>query len=250
MKYNKSLSPVFITLIILLVSQNVICQNQEEVTKNYKNTLKINLTNPMIFSDRSLIFGYERTIGNYQSFSVNFGRFILPEIFDINTDSLKSINHSNKTKGISLSGDYRFYIAKLNKFNSPRGVYIGPYASYNYYMRESQLESNSGQLNYNFKFQVATIGFQLGYQFVFWNRVSLDLLLFGPGVSAYSIKTELGSSLDPDQAEDVYKKINEKLQEKIPGYNLAVNSGDFEKSGTIKTTSLGYRYVIMLGFRF
>jgi hypothetical protein len=48
----------------------------------------------------------------------------------------------------------------------------------------------------------------------------------------------------------LFQKINEKLQEKIPGYNLALQPGSFEKTGSLNTTSFGYRYVIILGIRF
>ena len=40
--------------------------------KNLKNTIRINLTNPMIFGTDCYMFGYERTIGNHQSFSCKY----------------------------------------------------------------------------------------------------------------------------------------------------------------------------------
>jgi hypothetical protein len=133
-------------------------------------------------------------------------------------------------------------------------LYIGPYFAFNSFKRNFEFDVNTeaftGQLNADFKFMVATGGFQLGYQFVFWDRVSLDMILFGPGVSFYKLKAGLSTSLDPDQEAELFKKINDKLSEKIPGYSLAINSGEFEKSGSVKTTSAGYRYIVMLGFRF
>ena len=90
----------------------------------------------------------------------------------------------------------------------------------------------------------------MGYQFVFWNRVSLDMLLFGPGLAAYTLKTNLDTTLDPDQESELFQKINDALGEKIPGYDLVLHPGSFERTGSFKTTSLGYRYVIMLGIRF
>jgi hypothetical protein len=254
----KTLSYIAICCIIasscaLLATQSCFCQDSIP-KKILKNTVRVNLTNPMIFGDQCLIFGYERTIGNHQSFSINVGRFSLPKLLSFNTDSIQDLQKSISNKGFSFSGDYRFYLPKLNKFNSPRGLYIGPYFSYNYYNRVYELSANTasfaGQMNLDFEFRAMVLGFQLGYQFVFWNRVTLDMILFGPGVAAYKVKTNLSTSLDPDQESELFQKINDMLQEKIPGYDLVIDSGEYTKTGSVKTTSLGYRYVVMLGVRF
>jgi len=246
----------FILLQFLIFSglQTIYGQEEKLETKNLKNSIKLNITNPMIFGTQCYMIGYERTIGNHQSFSVNIGRFSLPRIFNINTDSIKELSQATHSRGFHISGDYRFYLSKENKYNSPHGVYIGPYTTYNSYSRDISLTANTqsftGDLNANFNFRVASVGFQLGYQFVFWKRVSLDMVLFGPGVAAYKVKTELSTTLDPDQEAQVFQKINEALNEKIPGYDLALNPGSFEKTGSLRTTSAGFRYIVMLGIRF
>lgn len=240
--------------IMLFIVQSSLCQDSIPVKKNRKNTILINLTSPMIFGDDNYVLGYERTIGKHQSFSLHVGTFSLGKLININTDSIESINKDEKSYGLSLSGDYRFYLAKENKYNSPHGIYIGPYFAFNKFTRNIDLEVNTaafaGRMDADFTFRVATLGFQLGYQFVFWDRVSLDLILFGPGVSSYKTKIELSTSLDPDQESEFFTKINEKLAEKIPGYSLVIEPGTFEKTGSRNTTSLGYRYIVMLGFRF
>lgn len=208
----------------------------------------------MIFGDQCYMIGYERTIGDHQSIYGSIGRFSLPRILDINTDSLEDVSENTKSKGFHMSLDYRFYLAKENKHDSPRGVYIGPYVTYNSYQRDFTLSANTqsftGDLNANFGFRVASVGFQLGYQFVFWNRVSLDMILFGPGIAAYKIKTELDTTLDPDEESELFQKINDALEENIPGYDLVISPGTFEKTGSYKTTSLGFRYIVLLGIRF
>lgn len=208
----------------------------------------------MIFGDNNYVMGYERTIGKHQSFSVHLGTFSLGKAININTDSIKDITKDIKSRGLSFSGDYRFYLSKENKYNSPRGVYIGPYFAYNSFNRTFDIQANTasftGQMNADLLFRVTTFGFQLGYQFVFWDRVSLDMILFGPGVSFYKAKVDLDTDLDPDDESEFFTELNEKLQEKIPGYSLVVKPGSFEKSGSVNTTSLGYRYIVMLGFRF
>jgi hypothetical protein len=241
-------------LITLLCVKEVSGQDSIPVKKNLKNTVKVNITNPMIFGDKCFVVGYERTIGNHQSFSVNLGRFSLPRLFNINTDSIKDLTKDINSKGFHASGDYRFYLSKENKYNSPHGIYIGPYLTYNSYTRYFNLKATTepftGELNADLNFRVSTIGFQLGYQFIFWNRVTLDMVLFGPGIGAYKIKTNLSTTLDPDTESELFQKINEALQEKIPGYSLAINPGTFEKTGTYNTSGMGFRYVVMIGFRF
>jgi hypothetical protein len=252
--YTGTLILIFIQ--VLLFSGNAALNGQEvkPEKKNLKNSVKLNLTNPMIFGDQCYMLGYERTIGNHQSFSVNVGRFSLPRIFNVSTDSLKELSKSTSSRGFHISGDYRFYLKNENKHDAPRGVYIGPYFTYNsfkrYYTLSATTPSFTGDLNADFSFSVASVGFQLGYQFLFWNRVSLDLILFGPGLAAYKMKANIDTTLDPDTESEFFQKVNQALQEKFPGYDRVIGPGSFEKTGSRSTTSFGYRYVVLLGFRF
>jgi hypothetical protein len=229
-------------------------EKPEKEEKNLKNSVKINLTNPMIFGTNCYMIGYERTIGDHQSFTVNIGKFSLPRLISINTDSINDLTKSNKSRGFHLSGDYRFYLSKENKHNSPHGVYIGPYFTYNAYGRDFNFSYGNNQetpqITADFTFNIASVGFQMGYQFIFWNRVSLDMILFGPGIAAYKLKTNLDTNLDQEKEEELFQKINDAIKEKIPGYDLVLHPGSFEKTGSYKTTSLGFRYIVMLGIRF
>jgi len=256
MKYYKHIA--FQILLLLSFTwfsiQSVQAQDQASQKKNRKNTVMLNLTSPLIFGSNNLVLGYERTIGKHQSFSIHAGTFSIGKLFSFNTDSLEDIDKNVKSKGLSLSGDYRFYLAKENRYNSPHGIYIGPYFAFNNFHRtfdiKATTEAFTGQLNADFNFRVTTLGFQVGYQFVIRDRITLDLILFGPGISRYKAKIDIGSDLDPDQQSEFFTKLNEKIQEKIPGYSLVIDSGSFEKSGAVNTTSFGYRYIVMLGFRF
>jgi hypothetical protein len=246
----------FIVIQLLVVSgmQKSYGQEEKPEKKNLKNSVKINITNPMIFGTNCYMIGYERTIGDRQSFSVNIGSFSIPRLVNINTDSIKEISKTQSSKGFHFSGDYRFYLSKENKYHSPHGVYIGPYVTYNSYGRDFKWAVNTqsfkGDVNADFTFNIASVGFQMGYQFVFWNRVTLDMVMFGPGVAAYKLKTNLDTTFDPDQEAELFQKINDALAEKIPGYDLVLHPGSFETTGSYKTTSLGFRYIIMLGIRF
>ena len=239
---------------VLLFFHNAYCQDSIRAKRERKNTIMINLTSPMIFGSNNYVLGYERTIGKHQSFSVHLGTFSLGQLININTDSIKGVSQDVNSRGLSLSGDYRFYLAKENKYNSPHGIYIGPYFAINNFTRKFVFDVNTeaytGQMNADFSVGVATLGFQLGYQFIFWDRVTLDMILFGPGISNYRAKTTLSTNLNPEQESEFFTKLNEKIQEKIPGSSLVIKPGSFEKSGSVNTTSFGYRYIVMLGFRF
>jgi len=252
---STTISNIILLLASLFIAQNSYSEELEPVKKERKNSIKINITNPMIFGKDCYILGYERTIGNHQSFSVNIGRFALPKLFSIGNDSIKDTYSNTYTSlGLSLSGDYRFYLSKENKYNSPHGLYIGPYFARNGFSRKFEVEANAGDLeakaNLDFKFGITTVGFQMGYQFIFWDRVSLDMMMFGPGISRYSLKANLSTSLDPERESELFKMINDKLAEKIPGYDKVISPGEFEKTGNYNTTNAGYRYIVMIGFRF
>lgn len=218
-----------------------------------KNTLRFNVTNPFIFGDKALIFGYERTIGNHQSISVNFGRAYYPQITSGPSDSIQ-LGRETKDNGINISFDYRFYLHKENKYPAPRGVYIGPYYSYNHFTRTNDWILNTadfkGDVKSNFAFDIHTVGFELGYQFVFWDRVSLDMILFGPGIASYKITTRFDTTLSSEDLDLLYSKVENYLETRFPGYEFIRPPGEQTYQGTMKTTGAGFRYMVMVGFRF
>jgi hypothetical protein len=80
--------------------------------------------------------------------------------------------------------------------------------------------------------------------------MALDLILMGPGYGFYGLKAELGTSLDPDIEEEFFKKLNDILADKIPGYDKVIEPGDFSKKGTFNAKTIGFRYVVRVGYRF
>lgn len=198
-----------------------------------KNTLKVNATNPLIFGGEALIVGYEMVIGKNQSFSINIGRMSLPALIKGNgSDSIKLQSNTGE-KGFHISADYRFYLAKENKYEAPRGVYIGPYYSYNQFSRKNewQLKTSSfnGNLNTGLALNIHTVGVELGYQFILWKRLALDLVLVGPGIGFYQVKASINTTLTADQEQELFERLNEFLEDKIPGYNIVINEGEFKE---------------------
>jgi hypothetical protein len=229
-------------------------QESQEDRFDFKNTIRINVTNPLIFGMKSIMFGYERVLNKKRSISINVGQASFPKFNLLDFDSVVSKDVVSE-KGYHISADYRFYLSKENKYAAPRGVYIGPYAAYNYFERKNawSITSTTGGtqlVESTTTLTVANLGFQLGYQFVFWDRVSLDMILFGPGIASYKLKATLAENLSEEDKQKLFQYLNDVLSDKIPGFDLVIDSDEFEKTGTTNTTSAGFRYMVMVGIRF
>ena len=258
--FSRFLSLSFFAFVVGISSINLNAQTADAVAKperEFKNTIRFNVTNPLIFGGKSLIFGYERILKNNRSFSINIGQAALPNFENGFSDEFRS-NTILSEGGFHISGDYRFYLSKVNKFSAPRGVYIGPYYSYNRFTKghdwsyTEEGTTTPKEFNSDMNFRINQIGFELGYQFVFWKRFSVDLILVGPGVAGYKVKANVSGNLTDEERQLFLEKLNQALKDKFPGYSGTVGDGDgeFEQSGYRSTTSLGYRYMINLGYRF
>jgi hypothetical protein len=179
------------------------------------------------------------------------GKFSLPKFGEDLADSL-GMNTDYKDKGFHFGVDYRYYLKKQNKYAAPRGVYIGPFYTYNYLDRQNSwyVDGVVDEVYTNLKFNIHTLGFELGYQFVFWDRMSLDMILMGPGVGFYDIKVKLGTNMEPAKEAEFFQKLNDLLADKIPGYDKVIEPDDFKKNGSFSTVDVGFRYVVRIGFRF
>jgi hypothetical protein len=228
-------------------------ENSQPVKKLRKNTIMVNVTNPSLISSKFFTVGYERILPNNQSFTVSVGSFSIPKFTEDITDSL-GLNTDYKDKGFHFSADYRFYLRKHNKFAPPSGLYIGPYYAFNNLKREVDWYLDGTTFNGNvmtdLKLNIHTLGFEMGYQFIFWDRMTVDMIFFGPGFGSYKLDTDLKTTLTPEQESEFFDKLNQYLEEHLPGYDWVIDSGEFSKKGSYKTWDAGYRYSIRVGFRF
>jgi ribosomal protein L17 len=62
--------------------------------------------------------------------------------------------------------------------------------------------------------------------------------------------SNLSTDLDSEKESELFQKINDGFAKRIGGYSLILKPGEFAKTGSFNTTAAGYRYVIMVGFRF
>jgi hypothetical protein len=244
-------------MVFIVIPGMVFCQNEIQDLTPFKNTIRYNLSKPTIFGFGNIIFGYERILSENRSFSIDFGLNRLP-VFDNQNENTQNnqitLLPGGKNRGLQLSADYRFYLKSENKYNAPRGVYIGPYYSYNTFNRSKDWELSTsnfeGVAGSNLGIKIHTIGAELGYQFQISKRFVLDFVLFGPGVGFYNLKTDFDSNLDPEDSELILGQINDFLSTKFPGFNSLVDGSGFDKSGSIRVGGLGYRFMINIGYRF
>jgi hypothetical protein len=254
---NKMKKSIFLSgfffLFIFLFPDGLFGQIQRDSTKSFKNTIRLNITNPLIFGNKYNVIGYERVVNNHQSFSIDFGRFAMPKFGNINYDSI-NIGHGYDDRGFNIAFDYRFYLRRENKYDAPRGIYVGPYYSFIYFDRKNTWSMNTsafnGTVNTDLRMNLNLIGAQLGYQFVIKKRISLDLILMGPGLWFYNVRASLNTTLDPTDEEALFKKLNEIIASKLPGHELLIRPGDIKATGTSGSAFPGFRYMAHIGFRF
>lgn len=222
---------------------------------SFKNTVRLNIT-PILVTGRSgsVTVGYERLVGSHQSFSANLGHLSLPSIITTKEGSPVEWINSKRNTGFIVSGDYRFYFNR-NRYQAPDGLYWGPYVTYYYMDNLSSVELSKddiiqGSADIQAYLNMVNVGVQLGYQFVFWDRWTLDLVLIGPGMGFYSgqmtLTPDFQISGDGEYLEGAYDALNSLL----PGFGSLIKNKELSTNGKFQFRSLGYRMAVQVGFRF
>jgi hypothetical protein len=248
-----SISFKLLLVCVLMIHLSALAQDSLITERPFRNTVYYNISNPMIFGFRSVIIGWERQLKNDRSFSINIGKPSYPGQWFVDYDSLK-LRPDYKETGFHFSADYRKYLSNLNSYGAPRGIYIGAYASTNNFKRE--LVWDLSTTNYNgtvftdLGINIHSAGIEIGYQFVFWDRLSVDLVLMGPGMALYYFNASVGTDLSEEDQDEINKIINDYLSENFPGYDRLFDDGEFQRSGSSGTLSMGFRYVVTVGYRF
>lgn len=255
----KKIRPIVACLVCIVIccnAFNAFSQEKDSThTRQLKNVIRYNLSGAALFGvDRYVVFGYERLINKTQSMSMNIGRASLPKLISISTDSFQ-LQKDLKNTGFNFSLDYRFYLKKENKHLAPHGLYIGPYYSFNTFNRENQYSfTKSGGATQlatsDTKFTIHTFGGELGYQFVLWKRLSIDLVLIGPGVSVYKVDAKFGGDLTDEQRAQLRQAVQDILTQRFPGMNYVLGDKELNANGALQTTSVGFRYIVHIGFVF
>ena len=246
--------PLYYSLFYLLVSYCSWAQNDSSKRKSYKNVIRYNLSGAMLFgASKYVVLGYERRIKPYQSISFNVGRASLPKMIRLELDSV-SVEKDQSRSGFNASVDYRFYLARENKHEAPRGLYIGPYYSYNHFTRENLWTKRTGTGNSTIptssELNIHTVGFELGYQFILWEHVAIDLVMIGPGLGFYDYQSRFEGQVDDATRQQILNGLQQLLEQKFPGMNYVFSDKEIDATGTLKTNTYGFRYIIHIGFNF
>ena len=100
------------------------------------------------------------------------------------------------------------------------------------------------------KISLISIGGEIGYQFVFKNRWTIDLLLLGPSVTNYNVKMNLTGNLPEQVLDDDLNEIMTGLLDTYPFFGDLLEDNTAQKSGRVNTWDMGFRYSIHVGFCF
>ncbi len=220
----------------------------------HKNVIKFNPTPMILWSWKNVTFSYERILNMRQSISFELGYLEFPKLVADTIIDIVTITSREKW-GLNATLEYRFYLTKLNTRPIPAGLYIGPYLTYYRYQFKNGLDvfpalvDTTGTLTGNF--WAFNLGVELGYQFVFWKRWTLDLVLVGPSISYYGGKTEINANLDGSQIQQINEALYDELISRFPGVAALSTSGKtFQQTGKLDVFRLGFRYLVQIGFHF
>ncbi len=218
-----------------------------------KNNIKFNPTPMLLWDVNNITLTYERLMTKNQSLSLKVGYLVFPRLMDDNILNIVVLSN-RKRYGGNIDVEYRFYPIKRNRRPAPDGLYIGPYLGYYGFQFKNNFDIVGTTADQNGAFKgtlhIFNAGFQLGYQFLFWKRVSLDLIMFGPSLSYYWGKLEITGSLDKSQIDEIEKETVEKILSRFPMLKTIFSGETLEINGTRNIWSAGFRYAVQIGIAF
>jgi hypothetical protein len=216
---------------------------------NLKNTVKVNITSWILYSN-GIQMAYERVLSPKSSFTVFGGIIQFPMPTLISNSSLQ-FNQNKEKSGYVFGAEYRFYLAKENKYAAPHGVYLAPFVSYYHFnnLKGGRDTINNDAIKLSTTLGFFNLGVELGYQFVIHKRFVVDCVLFGPALTSYDFNVKLEGSTSGDHNEQV-QAILDALKNKYPLLKDLSSSEGISKSGISNFWSLGFRYCIQIGYRF
>jgi hypothetical protein len=216
--------------------------------------IKFNPTPMLLWGNiRNLTFTYERLIAKNHSLSLQAGYLLFPKLVNDTVAGLINVSKGKKY-GVNLALDYRYYPFSRNRRPAPDGLYIGAFISYYGFIFENSFDILYTTVDQNGaikgRLNIVNIGMSLGYQFIFWKRFSLDLLMFGPSVSHYGGSLEIQGNLDPEEIENIDQEVVDKFLDRYPFLGTLFSNENLKFTGSRSNISIGFRYSIQLGFHF
>jgi len=74
--------------------------------------------------------------------------------------------------------------------------------------------------------------------------------MVGPGVGFYKFKATAEGNVNVAEREQLLQALKQALEQRVPGFNWVFSDQELTGNGTVSTTTIGYRYLIQIGFRF
>ena len=99
------------------------------------------------------------------------------------------------------------------------------------------------------KLRILNVGFQVGYQFMFHNRWTVDLVFVGPSFSHYRYTLALDGNFTFDK-EDIQNEIILDLIDRFPMLDEVISEKEATRDGRLDTWAYGYRYQLQIGYHF
>jgi hypothetical protein len=225
-----------------------------KLTPYHWNVIKFNPTPMLIWQEvRNITISYERLIAKDQSVSLQLGYLLFPKLIDDTIAHIAAITGKQKY-GVNIAIDYRYYPFSRNRRPAPDGLYIGAFLSYYGFKFRNDLDIVKTTVDQNGyiggKMNIVNLGMMLGYQFIFWKRFTIDMLLFGPSISYYSGDLRISGTLDSDQIKNIDKEVVDKLLKRFPFLGTLFSADGLEFTGSRASISIGFRYSIQLGVHF
>ncbi len=215
-----------------------------------KNAIRLEITSALLYRN-AFVFSFERMIKKNQSLILTAGYQELSGLSGF-ADSIKAISKGTNS-GYKFGAEYRFYLAKENKYASPHGLYIGPYFSTTGFNNATGITVKTNGLiengTVNSTIRIVNLGFEMGYQFALSNRWNLDMVFAGPSISSYDIKTKLNGNFtfDPN---NIQNETLQNVMNKFPGLKSLFENETIGTSGRLKKWGAGFRYQINIAYRF
>ena len=219
----------------------------------HKNIIKFNPTPMLLWSSKNITFSYERILNRKQSITITIGYLEFPSLFKDTILNLVAITSRHKS-GINVGLEYRFYMMQRNLRPIPDGLYFAPFLSYYGYQFKNDIDllhvqsDSAGQLSG--KFGILNIGVEMGYQFVFWKRLTVDLILLGPAISYYTANINVTGQINTDKIKELHEDLYDRLLAKYPKIGDIVINKSFSDNGKVDLFSIGFRYLLQIGFHF
>lgn len=220
--------------------------------RDFKNTIKLNISNKLLY-DNAYQFAWERILSKSTSVNVFAGYQEFP-LITVNLLNVSS-DRSAKRYGYSLGGEYRWYLMSENKYNAPRGVYLGVFTSlFDFNTKRNvtfyqEATDSTEKLSLDTDINFVNLGGSIGYQFIVKDRWVFDFVFFGPSMTYYSFKSSFDSDIAGVEDNEYLKQVLDNIKDRLP-FLEEVSSADVSRSGLNTFTAAGFRYNISVGYRF